>query len=445
MKCRCSYSKGRRYDEDACRNPVGGFRSINLHLYTVLGIRIYIYAHTFVQRAQQKKSCNHAHTHTYGPMHAPTMLSTCNPRSKCELGKFLGSGSYGDVYQIKGEVGRVVKCIKTPYTKRGFATVSMLREIRALNEFCHVPHCMHALFLLIGETDVWIGMEEMRCSLDVVLPLPRVVSQRILWQLAEALRHIHRLGYIHRDVKPSNILLDRSDNAKLSDFDQTRKMATGGRCMTFGAGTLRYCAIEDIARWGECSFEMDVWSLACTYFEMRTKAYAFPLIGSMRACGNSWEQLLSIVSHSPENVPSDGTWPGICACEGFVAEMPKAKVSSLVDRFRARAFNPLDMQATDSQLTDEISSLLLPMLVLYPKKRMSIAQVLEHLERDFHERCLKRKRISVQNEVASEELELQKVFPEIDNVDDTCLTDETSSSSNGYDSVSATAPPNHMG
>src|SRR3954452_21535423 len=61
----------------------------------------------------------------------------------------------------------------------------------------------------------------------------RVDAERLLWNLLEALEHIHGEGILHRDVKPSNVLIDGHGEARLTDFgiaqpeDATRLTQTG--------------------------------------------------------------------------------------------------------------------------------------------------------------------------------------------------------------------------
>ena len=89
-------------------------------------------------------------------------------------------------------------------------------------------------------------------------------AKRIALQLTEALRAAHAVGVIHRDVKPSNVLIDPQGNVKLADFgiaraaDLTRM--TGGYTMM---GTPAYMSPE-----GESSVQSDLYALGCVLYEM---------------------------------------------------------------------------------------------------------------------------------------------------------------------------------
>ena len=95
----------------------------------------------------------------------------------------------------------------------------------------------------------------------------------ILAQVASALDAAHARGLVHRDVKPSNVLLDAgarpdgSDHAYLADFGLTRRISEetagdDGQLM----GTIDYVAPEQIAG-GEIDGRADVYSLGCVLYE----------------------------------------------------------------------------------------------------------------------------------------------------------------------------------
>ena len=90
----------------------------------------------------------------------------------------------------------------------------------------------------------------------------------ICGQVANALDAAHAKGLVHRDVKPSNILLDRSEHVYLADFGLTRRLEEQGAQTAEGrsVGTPAYLAPEQIEG-GPVDGRADVYSLACVLYE----------------------------------------------------------------------------------------------------------------------------------------------------------------------------------
>jgi WD40 repeat protein len=105
-------------------------------------------------------------------------------------------------------------------------------------------------------------------------PLDPAVAVGILAQVAVALDAAHARGLVHRDVKPSNVLLDTgarpdgSDHAYLADFGLMRRVAEGGRAGDGRrlAGTIDYVAPEQITG-SRVDGRADVYALGCVLFE----------------------------------------------------------------------------------------------------------------------------------------------------------------------------------
>ncbi len=86
---------------------------------------------------------------------------------------------------------------------------------------------------------------------------------RVIIEVGAALRFAHQRNLIHRDVKPENILLNNSHQAKLTDFDLVWAAdTTGGTNSKAGFGTYLYAAPEQLTDAGKVTSSVDVYGLA---------------------------------------------------------------------------------------------------------------------------------------------------------------------------------------
>jgi serine/threonine protein kinase/tetratricopeptide (TPR) repeat protein len=103
-------------------------------------------------------------------------------------------------------------------------------------------------------------------------------TARLGLQAALALEHAHQLGVIHRDVKPSNLLLDGSGKLWVADFGLARLPQENHDLTQTGdlIGTLRYMSPEQVrAQRGEVQSATDTYSLGVTLYELLTLRAAF--------------------------------------------------------------------------------------------------------------------------------------------------------------------------
>jgi len=119
----------------------------------------------------------------------------------------------------------------------------------------------------------------------------------IVEQIASALHSAHRTGLVHRDVKPSNILLDENDYAYLIDFGIARRAEETGVTATGATiGTWAYMAPERFNT-DEINPSSDIYALACVLYECLTGEQPFP--------GNTLEQVAIGHLFTPPPSPSE--------------------------------------------------------------------------------------------------------------------------------------------
>jgi serine/threonine protein kinase len=118
-----------------------------------------------------------------------------------------------------------------------------------------------------------------------VRPLPLTVVQALAYQVGCALHHAHRRGIVHRDVKPSNILLDDDGNAVVTDFGIAKVVESPSHTQTgTTVGTPAYMSPEQC--WSrEVTAASDQYSLGIVIYEMLTGKPPFsgPTLGILRA------------------------------------------------------------------------------------------------------------------------------------------------------------------
>jgi serine/threonine-protein kinase len=233
----------------------------------------------------------------------------------------LGRGGMGEVWRAHDTSTNRIVAIKLlpPHLAQDDTFVKRFRREAEAAARLNSPHIIpiHDYGEIDGRLYVNMRLIEGRDLQQVLAdgPMEPARAVRIIEEVAKALHAAHKVGLIHRDVKPSNILLDEDDFAYLIDFGLAR--AAGETRLTSAGfiGSWHYMAPE---RFGaqEADARADVYALACVLYECLTGHTPYP--------GDSLEQQYDGHKHTPSPQPSS-TNPDLPADFDRVTEKGMAK------------------------------------------------------------------------------------------------------------------------
>jgi eukaryotic-like serine/threonine-protein kinase len=182
------------------------------------------------------------------------------------------------------------------------------REARLAAALNH-PHVVSVFDLVDAEDVRWLVMEYVdgQTLSDRVRasgPLEATEAARLLAQAADALVEAHRLGIVHRDVKPSNILI-AGGAAKLNDFGIARAVDDPSLTQTgLVTGSPAYLAPE-VASGSAATPASDVWSLGATLYHAVTGVPPYEVGDNLIGA------LYKIVHEDPPRLPDDHPMAGL--------------------------------------------------------------------------------------------------------------------------------------
>ncbi|ESQ03997.1 hypothetical protein B590_17204 [Streptomyces sp. PVA_94-07] len=199
------------------------------------------------------------------------------------VGAMLGRGGMGEVYRAVDVARDRLVALKTLSGSADERYAGRLRREAELVSRLADPHIVDVFDT--GDSDdggLYVAMRLVEGpDLRRVLaegPLDPQRAVGILSQVAQALDAAHTGGVVHRDVKPSNILIGPDGDAHLTDFGIARPLEPGVTRLTrTGAyvGSLDYIAPEQL-RGRDVTGTADVYSLACVLYECLTGKVPFP-------------------------------------------------------------------------------------------------------------------------------------------------------------------------
>ena len=202
--------------------------------------------------------------------------------------KELGRGGMGVVYEAWHEpTHRLValKKILPKVTKNQKSKKLFQREMSVLQSLIH-PNIVRLIDQgMIGEEYYFVSEYLPGGDVDGLLrnvyrsPLPPAKACGIICQILDGLEYAHQKGFIHRDIKPQNMLLTADGVAKLGDFGLSKNFEEAGMSgITRGgeiAGTLLFMAPEQITNYKYVKPPADIYSVGVSLYYILTGKLPF--------------------------------------------------------------------------------------------------------------------------------------------------------------------------
>eukprot|EP00656_Telonema_subtile_P027312 TRINITY_DN29364_c0_g1_i1.p1 TRINITY_DN29364_c0_g1~~TRINITY_DN29364_c0_g1_i1.p1 ORF type:complete len:231 (+),score=38.37 TRINITY_DN29364_c0_g1_i1:262-954(+) len=181
-----------------------------------------------------------------------------------------------------------------------------------------------------NDKDIYLAFEFMETDLHAVIRakiLEDVHKQYIIYQLLKTLKYLHTAELLHRDMKPSNLLLNSDCLMKVADFGLARSILTLEKeqasrpVLTDYIATRWYRAPEILLGSTKYTKGVDMWSVGCILGELMLEKPIFPGTSTM----NQLERIIAVIGKpTPQDIASVHSQYAETMLESLTRVVPKS-------------------------------------------------------------------------------------------------------------------------
>jgi serine/threonine protein kinase len=187
---------------------------------------------------------------------------------KYEIIRSLGSGGFGTVYLAKDTWLDILVAIKVPH-KQSTELFKLLKEPRLQAALNH-PNIVRMISAEKANKVFFMVMEYVKGkSLEKILEKEKNLdfdkASEYIIQISDAVNHAHSNRIVHRDLRPSNIIISDEGKVKITDFGTSVWLNNVPYAST-RIGSPPYMAPEQFM--GKATFRSDIYSIGCIFYEM---------------------------------------------------------------------------------------------------------------------------------------------------------------------------------
>ncbi|KFI62058.1 Stk1 family PASTA domain-containing Ser/Thr kinase [Bifidobacterium cuniculi] len=258
-----------------------------------------------------------------------TQMPTTLDNGRYQLGQLIGRGGMAQVYvAVDTRLGRTVavKIMRADLAHDEIFLTRFRREAHSVAQMNN-PNIVNiydsgeeVVTLENGQTEhlpylvmEYVQGQTLRDIIRANGPLSQRDAEHVMLGLLSALEYSHRMGIIHRDIKPGNIMISEQGVVKVMDFGIARALDDSATTMTKSqgvVGTAQYLSPEQ-ARGMSVDMRSDLYSAGCVLYEMLTGR---PPFTGDSAVAIAYQHVSEVATRPSAIVPGLPTmWDSICA------------------------------------------------------------------------------------------------------------------------------------